>query len=549
MTQGYDYVVIGAGSAGCAIASRLSEDPERRVLLLEAGGSNRRLEVRAPLAFSKQFHTKLDWDYWTEPEPTLNGRRLYSPRGRMLGGSSSMNAMIYMRGNRLDYDGWAEAGATGWSYNDVLPLFRRSEHNEQVEDQYHARGGPLNVTRIRDVDPVCTALVDACASLGIPRNDDFNGPRQDGTGQFQVTQRRGMRFSANEAFLRPARRRPNLTVRTTALVTRVIVEHGRAVGVEVTDRKRGRERINAASEVILAAGAFNTPALLQHSGIGPADFLRSVGIEPIADLPAVGEHLMEHPLVYVTYELAGGQLGLFDAEEPKHALKWILQRRGKLASNFAECGAHIRTDPSMPAPNFQFLFGAGFFFEHALMSWDAPAAVIGASFIAPRSRGRVRIRSADPSRKPAVTLNMLADQSEMDEMIDAVTRAREIAAAAPARAMLAGEITPGADVRTREQVAAWIRTTCQHTYHPSCSARIGSPEEGVVDPELRVHGIEHLRIADCSIMPTIPRGNTHAPAVMIGERCAELLRRARSVATPETTPAPVPVTAGSSPAG
>jgi choline dehydrogenase len=543
MTQAYDYVVIGAGSAGCTIASRLTEDPEVRVLLLEAGGSNRRLEVRAPLAFAKQFHTKLDWDYWTEPEPHLNGRRIYSPRGKMLGGSSSMNAMIYIRGNRLDYDGWAQAGAAGWSYDEVLPLFRRAENNEQLENGYHARGGPLNVTRIRDVDPICRAFVDAAASLGIARNDDFNGERQDGTGQFQVTQRRGMRFSANEAYLRPARKRSNLEIRTNVLVTRVIVERGRAVGVEVTDGKHGRERIDAGSEVILAAGAFNTPALLQHSGIGPADFLRSVGIEPIADLPAVGEHLMEHPLVYVTHELASGQLGMFDAEDPKHVLKWLLRRRGKLASNFAECGAHIRTNPSMPAPNFQLLFGAGFFFDHALMSWDAPAAVIGASFLAPRSRGSVRIRSADPRRKPAVTLNMLAQQSEMDEMVDAVAEAREIAAAAPARAVLAAEITPGADVRSRAQVAAWIRTTCQHTYHPSCSARIGSPEEGVVNTELQVHGIEHLRIADCSVMPTIPRGNTHAPAVMIGERCAELLRRAASATSPEARPGPVPVAA------
>ena len=549
MTHGYDYVVIGAGSAGCTVASRLSEDRDRSVLLLEAGGSNRRLEVRAPLAFSKQFHGKLDWDYWTEPEQYLGGRRIYSPRGKMLGGSSSMNAMIYIRGNRLDYDSWATSGATGWSYDEVLPLFRRSENNEQLENRYHARRGPLNVTRIRDVDPICRALVDAAGSLGIPRNADFNGERQDGTGQFQVTQRRGMRFSANEAYLRPARRRPNLKIRTNALVSKVVVERGRAVGVEVTDGKHGLERIDVAGEVILAAGAFNTPALLQHSGIGPADFLRSLGVAPVADLPAVGEHLMEHPLVYVTYELASGQIGMFDAEEPKHALKWMLQRRGKLASNFAECGAHIRTDASMPAPNFQLLFGAGFFFEHALMSWDAPAAVIGASFIAPCSRGTVHIRSADPRRKPAVTLNMLSHQSEMEEMIDAVTRAREIAAATPARSLLATEITPGADVKTREQIAAWIRTTCQHTYHASCSARIGSPEDGVVDTELRVHGIEHLRIADCSVMPTIPRGNTHAPAVMIGERCAELLRRTVSTISPEPNTAPVPVTAGSSPTG
>jgi choline dehydrogenase len=307
----------------------------------------------------------------------------------------------------------------------------------------------------------------------------------------------------------------------------VIVERGRAAAVELGDGKGRRHRIDAGSEVILAGGAFNTPALLQHSGIGPADFLRSVGVEPVADLPAVGEHLMEHPLTYVTHELKPGHVGLFDAEDPKYALRWLLLRRGKLASNFAECAAHIRTDPTMPAPNFQFLFGAGFFFEHALVSWDAPASVIGLSFIAPRSRGTVRIRSADPTRKPAVTYNMLSEQSERDEMIDAVERAREIAAASPLSSVLADEITPGPEVRTRDEIAAWIRTTCQHTYHPACTARIGSPSDGAVDPELRVHGIDGLRIADCSVMPRVIRGNTHAPAVMIGERCAELARRGR----------------------
>ena len=542
MSTGYDYIVIGAGSGGCTVGARLSEDPDVSVLLVEAGGSNRKLEVKAPLAFSKQFHTNLDWDYWTEPEPHLNGRRIFEPRGKMLGGSSSMNAMIYIRGNKLDYDAWAEGGATGWSYDDVLPLFKRAENNEQLENEFHARGGPLNVTKVKDVDPVCRAYVEAAASLGIPRNDDFNGARQDGTGQFQVNHHRGMRFSANEAYLRPAKKRSNLTVRTNTLATKLIVEHGRAVAVELTDAKGKSERVDAGSEVILAGGSFNTPALLQHSGIGPADFLRSVGVTPVADLPAVGEHLMEHPLVYVTHELAEGQVGMFDAEEPKYALKWMLMRRGKLASNFAETGGHIRTDPTMAAPNFQMLFGAGFFFEHGLVTWDAPAGVIGLSYIAPRSRGTVRIRSADPGRKPAVVLNMLSEQSEMDEMTDAVERAREIAATGPARAVLAGEITPGPQVRTREEIAAWIRTTCQHTYHPSCSARIGSPEDGVVDPELRVHGIERLRIADCSVMPTVTRGNTHAPAVMIGERCAELIRRRGVGAAAE--PASATVTTG-----
>jgi choline dehydrogenase len=544
MSTGYDYIVIGAGSAGCAVAARLSEDPAVSVLLVEAGGSNRKLEVRAPLAFSKQFHTKLDWDYWTGPEPNLNGRMVFEPRAKMLGGCSSMNAMIYIRGNRLDYDAWAEGGAAGWSYDDVLPAFKRSENNEQFEDRFHGRGGPLNVTQIKDVDPVCRAYVEAASSLGIPRNDDFNGERQDGVGQLQVNHRRGMRFSSNEAYLKPARKRSNLTIKTNLLATKLVIEHGRAVGVELSDAKGRSQRVDAGSEVIVSGGAFNTPALLQYSGIGPADFLRSVGVEPIHDLPAVGEHLMEHPLVYVTHELAPGNIGMFDAEEPKHALKWLLLRRGKLASNFAETAAHIRTDPTMPAPNFQVLFGAGFFFEHGLMTWDAPAAVIGLSYIAPRSRGTVRIRSTDPTRKPAVVLNMLSEQSEMDEMIDAVERAREIAATAPVRDVLASEITPGSLVRSRDEIAAWIRTTCQHTYHPACSARIGSEQEGVVDSELRVHGIERLRIADCSVMPTVIRGNTHAPAVMIGERCAEFIRSGATGASTAgaSTAAAVPAT-------
>jgi choline dehydrogenase len=286
--------------------------------------------------------------------------------------------------------------------------------------------------------------------------------------------------------------------------------------------------------VVLSGGAFNTPALLQHSGIGPADFLRSVGVQPVLDLPAVGENLMEHPLVYVTHELKSGQIGMFDADHPKQLLNLLLRRRGKLTSNFAECAAHIRTDPTMPAPNFQVIFAAGFFFDHGLMKWDAPAATIGLSYLAPRSRGAVRIRSADPTRKPGVTYNLLSSESEMAEMTDAVLFAREIAAAGPARTLLAAEITPGPGVRSRLEIADWIRASCQHCYHPASSARIGAPDDGVVDPQLRVHGIEGLRIADCSVMPTVTRGNTHAPAVMIGERCAAFIRQ------PAAAPLPAP---------
>ncbi|MBJ8342118.1 GMC family oxidoreductase N-terminal domain-containing protein [Antrihabitans sp. YC3-6] len=532
MSKRYDYIVVGAGSGGCAVAARLSEDRSMRVLLIEAGGSNRKLEVKAPLAFAKQFHTKLDWDYWTEPESSLNGRRIFSPRGKMLGGCSSMNAMIYIRGNRLDYDTWAANGAEGWSYDDVLPYFTRAERNEHIHDEYHGSAGPLNVTRIRDIDPVSSALVDAAANaLHVPVNDDFNGSSQDGVGQFQVTQRRGIRFSAREAYLRSRRR--NLTIRTNTLVRKIVLDDGRATGVEVTDRKGNVERISAAREVILAAGAFNTPALLQHSGIGPADHLRSVGVAPIVDLPAVGEHLMEHPLVYLTYELREGQIGLFDAEDARHLKNWLLRRRGKLASNVAEAGGHVRTDSSLAAPNFQVLFAPAFFYNHGAMAWDVPAATIAMSYIAPHSRGRVRIRSSDPTRKPTVTYNMLATDSEMEEMVEAVELARRVAAASPAHKVLGAEITPGVEVQSRADIAAWIRSSVEHTYHPSCSARIGSPADGVVDPQLRVHGVANLRIADASVMPTIIRGNTNATAIMIGERCADFVRADR--AAPPTT--------------
>lgn len=520
----FDYIVVGAGSAGAVVASRLSENPSLRVLLVEAGGNGRELSVKIPAAFSKQFKTPLDWEYYTEPEPHLAGRRVYHPRGKMLGGSSGQNAMIYIRGNRSDYDTWAKRGAIGWSYDDVLPLFIRSERNSRGADRFHGAAGPQYIEDPRSPNLISQRLVDAMVTTGLVANRDFNGAAQEGAGLYQVTQRRGARWTTSDGYLRPARKRPNLTVMTGTHVTRVVISNGRAQGVEIVQNGSLRT-VHADRGVVLSAGAFGTPSLLMLSGIGPADHLREHEVEVLVDNPNVGSHLMDHPMYVLNYETpARGTLA--EAESPVQLLKYLATRRGLLTSNLGEAGAFFHTCSGLDAPDMQFIAGPAYFRDHGFAEHDSAAIAIGCSLVGSHSRGEVRLASNDPTRKPRVRFDYFSDRRDMDAMIAGVERAREVAANRAVGALVGAEIHPGREVQTRDQIEAEIRQGVDHTYHPACTARIGSEADGVVDANLRVHGVSALRVADASVFPSIPHGNTHAPTVMVGEKASDLLKAA-----------------------
>ncbi|HEX4760601.1 MAG TPA: GMC family oxidoreductase N-terminal domain-containing protein [Thermoleophilaceae bacterium] len=519
MAEPHDYVIVGAGSAGCVLANRLS-GAGARVLLIEAGGSDRKLPVKAPAAFSELFQGPNDWNYLSEPEPGLHGRRWYLPRGRMLGGSSSMNAMLYVRGNRADYDSW---GADGWSYDEVLPLFKRSELNAELGEPFHGTGGEMHVTGRRWLSNHWEPFVESAVAAGIERNDDCNGEHQDGAGLLQTTTKGGRRFSAADAFLRPAKGRDELDVVTGALATRVVLEGGRAVGVEYESSGK-RQSARAGREVIVAAGAYGSPQLLMLSGIGPGDHLREHGIDMLVESPNVGLNLMEHPMAFANWRTSSTNT-LDDAADPRNLLPWLVAGKGKLSSTVAEAAVHWRSEPGLPAPDFQILFAPVYFWEHGFRKTGAPAFSIGAAYIRPQSRGSVRLRSADPADHPRITNNSLTSEGEVEAMLRALELIREIASREPLARLLTEELNPGPGLRSPEELTAWLRATCEHEYHPSCTCRIGSPDAGVVDAELRVHGVEGLRVADASVMPTVTSGNTHAPTVMIAERCSDLLLR------------------------
>jgi choline dehydrogenase len=520
----HDYVVVGAGSAGCVLANRLSA-AGHSVLVLEAGEPDEARTISIPAAFSELFKSTYDWEYYTEPQEHMNGRELYWPRGKTLGGSSAINAMIYVRGHPYDYDRWAELGNEGWGWEDVLPYFRRSEHNERLDDASHGTDGPLNVTDLVDPRPVTDAFVEAGVARGHERTDDFNDGAQAGVGTYQVTQQGGKRHSAADAFLKPALSRPELDAETGAHVTRIRFdddgEHPRAVGV--TYEQDGETRAaDAREEVLVAAGAVNSPQLLMLSGVGPADHLDEHGIEVLVDSPGVGRNLQDHLAAGVMYR-ATAACSVENADGLRHLANYVLRKRGPLTSNVAEGAAFLRTDADLPAPDFQGLLGTGFFEDHGLVDYDGHGYTMGFVKLRPDSRGRITLASPDPRDHPAIDPNYLAADSDREFMVEGLRRMREWGESSAFDPYRGEELMPGADVQSDEEFAAAVREKATSLYHPVGTCKMGDDEMAVVDDRLRVRGVEALRVVDASIMPRIVGGNTNAPTIMIAEKAADMV--------------------------
>ncbi len=523
----FDYVIVGGGSAGCVLANRLSADPDTRVLLIEAGGDDRHFSVRIPAGYLLLIRDKQrNWGFETEPQAQLNNRRLYWPRGRMLGGSSSMNGMVYIRGQREDYDHWRELGNPGWGYDEVLPLFKATEDNERGANAFHGVGGGLAVSEPRgDGNSLPRLFLEACAQAGYAHNPDFNGERQAGAGSYQHTMRNGERCSSAAAFLHPALDRPNLFIQTGAQATRLTFDGRRASGVAYQMRGVMRQA-HAAREVILCGGVAQSPQLLLLSGIGPRAELERHGISCRQHLPGVGENLQDHiDLIISHHDLSKQGLHFGPGALPKNmraALDFWRQRRGAWVSQL-EAGAFAALTPGATRPDVQFHYVSAFILDHGRQLAFRPGMSLHACVLRPRSRGHIRLKSADPLAAPAIQPNYLAAAEDLALLRRCVREARRIYGQPAFKPVLGAEEQPGATLQSDSEINAFIRATAESVYHPAGSCKMGRDDMAVVDHELRVHELEGLRVADASIMPTQVSGNTNAPAIMIGEKCARMI--------------------------
>lgn len=527
MQDSFDYIVVGAGSSGCVLAHRLTASGRHRVLLLEAGGEDRNLWIHVPIGYAKLFaDAKHNWLYNSEPEPELNGRSIIQPRGKVLGGSSSINGLLYIRGQAEDFNHWRQLGNAGWSFDDVLPYFRRAEDQQRGEDDLHGIGGPLSVCDVSEGHPLCEAFIEACEQAGLPRTDDFNGPSQEGAGYFQLTTRNGRRWSTARGYLKPARKRPNLQVISNALTTRILFEGRRAVGVEYM-KEGGNHTARANAEVIVSGGAFNSPQLLQLSGVGPADLLQQHGIQVIADMKGVGADLQDHYQARFNYRCntrntINDMMGSV-ASRVAAGLRYALLRKGFLTIGAGYAGGFFKTDASMATPDVQFHF--------ILFSADAvgqklhpwPGFLASVCQLRPESRGFVRIKSADPAQAPAIQPRYMTARADRDCMVAGMQLLRRVMSQPAIARYIDEELMPGPKVTSDADFLAFARAKGTTVFHPTSTCRMGSDVTAVVDERLLVRGFEGLRVADASIMPTVVSGNTNAACVMIGEKASDMI--------------------------
>jgi choline dehydrogenase-like flavoprotein len=529
---GYDYVIVGGGSAGCVLANRLSEDGAASVLLIEAGGRDLHPFIHIPLGMGKMHERDMfNWGYRTEPEPNMNGREIEAMRGKVLGGSSSINVMAYTRGNRGDYDRWAQKGALGWSYADVLPYFKRCETWEGGANPWRGGAGPVGTEFAKTTDPVYDAWLDAAKAAGFPVTDDYNGRQQEGFGRGQYTIRGGYRSSAATAYLRPAKSRPNLDVVTGALATRVLMQGTRATGVEYIKGIRETVRVNADREVILSGGAFNTPPLLMLSGIGPADHLRATGIKPVVDLP-VGKNLQDHLAVIIFFERLNESVFRHDMRFDRMAVSMLRAYFfGTGPGTVVPGGLHafVKTRPELAVPDIEFMFRGAPADTHLWFPGIRPAYVDGygirPTLLHPDSRGEILLRSSDPREAPRIAYNFFSAPNDLPRLREGFKRAREVAYQAPMDAYRGRETSPGDAVKTDAEIDAFIRKTAITAHHPCGTCAMGTTPDTVTDPELRVRGVEHLRVVDASVMPDLVSAHINACVLMIAEKASDMIRK------------------------